>query len=311
MPRYCLTMVQTAPVEWERPSERVRELIRQGAELVLNAQSEWLEELDEATLSAANAQELAKDPALNAATRRSTRSNVLHWAAANVSDPGAPVSANLGPEPLGIARDLVRRGLSESALQVYRVGQNVAWRRWMSSRLRTDVGSRRAARTARRIGAVAVRVRRRHARRHRRTDSDRARRADPGNARGATRSRRADPRRSADQQAASRGAARIQTRTDPHRGRCLERRNAIRFEPIGARDRSIDADRRRSRPTQRDRRGGHPLGLDSRQGRPRRPPSSAVAGPDARGPHRCRIDARAVSRGSAVAISMRSLHSAC
>ena len=125
-------MVQTAPVEWERPTERVRELIRHGAELVLNAQSDWLEELDQATLSAANVEELAADPVLNVATRRSTRANLLHWAAANVSDPGAPVPANLGPEPLAIARDLVRRGLSESALQAYRVGQNVAWQRWMA-----------------------------------------------------------------------------------------------------------------------------------------------------------------------------------
>ena len=42
------------------------------------------------------------------------------------------MGANLGPEPLGIARDLVRRGLNESALQAYRVGQNVAWQRWMT-----------------------------------------------------------------------------------------------------------------------------------------------------------------------------------
>ena len=125
-------IVQTAPVEWERPSDRIRELIRHGAELVLNAQSDWLEELDQATLSAANVEELAADPVLNVATRRSTRANLLHWAAANVSDPGAPVPANLGPEPLAIARDLVRRGLSESALQAYRVGQNVAWQRWMA-----------------------------------------------------------------------------------------------------------------------------------------------------------------------------------
>ncbi len=116
----------------DRASERVRELIRHGAELVLNAQAEWLEELDQATLSAANVQELVDDPALNAATRRSTRANLLHWAAANVSDPGAPVPANLGPEPLGIARDLVRRGLGESVLHAYRVGQNVAWQRWMA-----------------------------------------------------------------------------------------------------------------------------------------------------------------------------------
>lgn len=119
-------------MQWERPSDRIRELIRHGAELVLNAQSEWLEEMDQATLSVANVQELAADPVLNAATRASTRANLLHWAAANVSDPGAPVAANLGPEPLGIARDLVRRGLTESALQAYRVGQNVAWQRWMS-----------------------------------------------------------------------------------------------------------------------------------------------------------------------------------
>lgn len=132
MHRYQSFMVQTAPVEWERPSEPVRELIRRGAELVLNAQSEWLEQLDQATLSAANVQEVADDPVFNAAIRRSTRANLLHWAAANVSDPGAPVPANVGPEPLGIARDLVRRGLSESVLQAYRAGQNAAWQRWMA-----------------------------------------------------------------------------------------------------------------------------------------------------------------------------------
>jgi DNA-binding PucR family transcriptional regulator len=48
-----------------------------------------------------------------------------------VRDPGAPVPANLGAEPLGIARDLVRRGFDERALNAYRMGQNVAWRRWM------------------------------------------------------------------------------------------------------------------------------------------------------------------------------------
>ncbi len=116
----------------DRPSDRVCELFRLGAQIVLDAHSEWLEELDQATLSAANVQELADDPVLNAATRRSTRANLLHWATANVRDPGAPVPANLGPEPLAIARDLVRRGLNESVLQAYRVGQNAAWQRWMS-----------------------------------------------------------------------------------------------------------------------------------------------------------------------------------
>lgn len=117
-------------VTWERPSPRVRELIRQGAEIALHAPPEWFDELDAATLNAGS-RAVAEDPVLAAATRRTNRSNLLFWAAANVRDPGAPVPANLGPEPLGIARDLVRRGLNESALDSYRVGENVAWRRWM------------------------------------------------------------------------------------------------------------------------------------------------------------------------------------
>lgn len=117
---------------WQRPSERVREYFRTGAQAILNTHSEWLEALQSAELSAANMKELADDPALSAALRRTTEANLLHWASANVRDPGAPVDANLGPEPLGIARDLVRRGLNESALQAYRVGQNVAWQRWMA-----------------------------------------------------------------------------------------------------------------------------------------------------------------------------------
>ena len=104
-------------MQGERPTNQVRELFRHGAQIVLNAQSEWLEAMHHAELSAPNMQELAVDPVLNAALRRTTRANLLHSAAANVRDPGAPVPANVGPETLGIARDLVRRGLNESALQ--------------------------------------------------------------------------------------------------------------------------------------------------------------------------------------------------
>lgn len=114
---------------WERPSARVRELIRQGAELVLNAPPAWLAELDEATVAVEPV--IADDPVLAAAMRRTNRANLVHWAAANVRDPGAPVPPNLGPEPLGIARDLVRRGAGTSALRAYRVGQDIAWLRWM------------------------------------------------------------------------------------------------------------------------------------------------------------------------------------
>lgn len=118
-------------MEWPSPSERTRELMRQGAEVVLNFRDEWLEELQEATLAADSTRAVADDPVLRAASLRTNRSNLLHWAAANVRDPGAPVPANLGTEPIGIARDMVRRGIDDSALNSYRIGQNVAWRRWM------------------------------------------------------------------------------------------------------------------------------------------------------------------------------------
>ena len=91
-----------------------------------------LNELNKATLTPEYMQTIASDPVLAEAVRRSNRSNRLHWAAANVSHPGEPVTPNLGLESLTIARYLVRRGLDEStAVDAYRVGQNVAWRGWM------------------------------------------------------------------------------------------------------------------------------------------------------------------------------------
>lgn len=116
---------------WPLPSPRVRELIRRGAEIALHPPDDWLDELDEATLSGSSRQQIADDPVLAAATRRTNRSNLLHWAAANLHAPGERVPANLGDAPLAIARDLVRRGLNESSLDAYRVGQAVALRRWI------------------------------------------------------------------------------------------------------------------------------------------------------------------------------------
>lgn len=117
----------SASQDW--PSARTRELIRAGARIALNPNQEWLDRLDKATLGK-NAV-IAEDPVLAAAVRRASRANLLHWAAANVRDPGAPVAANLGPEPLALARDLVRRGLDSTTLEIYRVGQDVAWRHWI------------------------------------------------------------------------------------------------------------------------------------------------------------------------------------
>lgn len=117
---------------WPKPSERIRELMRRGAERALRAPPAWLEEIDAATLSSEHMPVVSADPVLAAATRRANLSNLLHWAAANVRDPGAPVAPNISPDVVGVARDLVRRGVAESALHAYRTGQNAAWLRWMS-----------------------------------------------------------------------------------------------------------------------------------------------------------------------------------
>jgi len=74
---------------WRRPSTRVRGLIRQSAQLIVNARPEWLEELDSAVLGANPI--IAADPELAAAVSRSNQANLFFWATANVRDPGAPV----------------------------------------------------------------------------------------------------------------------------------------------------------------------------------------------------------------------------
>lgn len=114
---------------WKRPSAPVRDLIRQSAQIIVNAPPEWLDELDAAVLGANPA--IAADPELAGAVSRSNQANLYFWATANVRDPGAPVPPNTGPEPMTVARELVRRGLDAFALDAYRVGEGVAWRRLM------------------------------------------------------------------------------------------------------------------------------------------------------------------------------------
>lgn len=121
-------------MDWDRPAERVCELIRQGAQAMVTAPPDALDELHEATLSTMYTRTIAEDPVLAEEIRRSNRSNLLHWAAANLSHPGEPVSPNLAAESLAVVRDAFRRGLDESAvLDAYRVGTNVAWRSWMQT----------------------------------------------------------------------------------------------------------------------------------------------------------------------------------
>ncbi len=116
---------------WPRLSPRVAELFRQGATVVLDPRAEWLDELHAASLSGPRMRAIAEDPVLAEGVRRTNLANLLHWAAANVQRPGQRVPPALGQEALGMARDLVRRGLDTDALDSYRTAQSVAWRRWM------------------------------------------------------------------------------------------------------------------------------------------------------------------------------------
>jgi DNA-binding PucR family transcriptional regulator len=115
---------------WEPPSERVAALIRAGASAFVESPELLFAQVDAAVLAAAPPR-LAEDPAITEATITTDHNNMLHWASANVRRPGAPVSANLSPQVLDLARDIVRRGLDDTTLNVYRIGQNVAWLAWM------------------------------------------------------------------------------------------------------------------------------------------------------------------------------------
>jgi DNA-binding PucR family transcriptional regulator len=115
---------------WEPPDERIAALIREGVGALLADPEALFEQVDAAVLAAAPPR-LAEDPAITAATIATDRANIVHWASANVRRPGAPVPANLSPEVLDLARDIVRRGLDDTTLNTYRIGQNVAWRVWM------------------------------------------------------------------------------------------------------------------------------------------------------------------------------------
>lgn len=114
---------------WRSPSARCAELIASGARLMLDA-PEIFEEIDGAVL-AASGEPITSDPTLTASIRATDTANMVHWLTSNIRAPGERVAANVGPETLGLARDLVRRGLDDRATEAYRAGQNVAWRHWM------------------------------------------------------------------------------------------------------------------------------------------------------------------------------------
>ncbi|PTL55595.1 transcriptional regulator [Paraconexibacter algicola] len=131
LPRCTILSVQPAHESWPTPSPAVRELIRTAAEALLAVPEEGYDAIDAVTLADLDPAILG-DPALVAAIRRTNRANLTHWLRVNVQRPGERVPPAPPSETFGVARDLVRRGLDQTAVDAYRTGQNAAWRLWMA-----------------------------------------------------------------------------------------------------------------------------------------------------------------------------------
>ncbi|HET8869373.1 MAG TPA: PucR family transcriptional regulator [Aquabacterium sp.] len=122
----------TAATKWSLPSSRVRDLLRQGAEIALNAPPEWLDAIDQASLSSEGMRFVAEDPVLIAASRRINRGSLIQWAAANIEKPGAPVPPYVSADMLTNARELMRLGATDLVFNSSRAAQSAAWQLWMN-----------------------------------------------------------------------------------------------------------------------------------------------------------------------------------
>ena len=121
-----------AAMHWEAPSAAAAELIRATAERLLENPQPLFDEIDAAVIAMGSA-ETAADPGIVAAMQNANHANLLRWTRANVRAPGEPVPPNVSAETLDVLRDLVRRGRDDPSDGGYRIGQSIAWRRWMAA----------------------------------------------------------------------------------------------------------------------------------------------------------------------------------
>lgn len=113
--------------EWDPPGPAIAALLKRAVEVMLDEADELLAAIDAASFEV-NRELLELAPGLGDALRAAGRSNVMVWALANMRKPGLPVPANLSPENLDFARDVVRHGFDETILSGFRMGQNLALR---------------------------------------------------------------------------------------------------------------------------------------------------------------------------------------
>lgn len=116
---------------WPKPSLAVQQLIQKGAEIALSLGDDWISQLDYAGLDEEQFSEMILDPVLLAATRRTNRAGVIHWASCNIQHPGEPVPPYLTTDMQMTALELHHRGLSNNLLNSGRELQNIAFRLWM------------------------------------------------------------------------------------------------------------------------------------------------------------------------------------
>lgn len=130
---------------WEPPSERVAELIRAAVGRLLDNPKDVYARVDEAVLATGSPRYGATEPGFADALRASVRANISHWATASLKAPGMPVTPNIGPENVDLARDVVRHGFDTAILTNFHAGQNAAIQTWtaMAFALTDDVSELR------------------------------------------------------------------------------------------------------------------------------------------------------------------------
>jgi len=112
------------------PSKGAAEVIARVSEALLEEPDDVMTDIHEAVF--ASIQETFRaEPSLAAEVTASSRSHLLHWAAALRRAPGEKVSSNLSPEVVGTARDAFRRGVATELAPAYHAGHNALWRHWM------------------------------------------------------------------------------------------------------------------------------------------------------------------------------------
>lgn len=110
--------------------EHLAASLRRVIDRVRREEDGLFERVDQAALRGQGA-EVVADPVLNAAIRKSVRSNINAWLDAVSRDPFAPVPANDSLEAVSVAREFRRRGLEDASIVAFRDGQAAAWEQWV------------------------------------------------------------------------------------------------------------------------------------------------------------------------------------